>query len=190
MAGSLRSARLDDYFQRTITMNEPNTAVVQVTYMELRESPAPPIERRGVERIARERLSLTEYLTLYRNVGEPLRWDQRLRMPEAELGALLDGGLLSIYVLRNLQDHALGFCEFDLSAFPEIELKNFGLIPAAQGGGLGPWLLTMALREVWRSGPKRIWLHTDSWDHPAAIRVYERAGFRAYDVRHEAPGML
>jgi hypothetical protein len=79
--------------------------------MELCESPAPPIERRGVERIARERLSLAEYLTLYRNVGEPLRWDQRLQMPEAELGALLDGGSLGIYVLRNLQDHALGFCE-------------------------------------------------------------------------------
>jgi hypothetical protein len=45
-------------------------------------------------------------------------------MPEAELGALLDGGLLGIYVLRNLQDHALGFCEFDLSAFPEIEIEK------------------------------------------------------------------
>ena len=99
---------------------------MQVTYLELRESPASPIGRCGVERIGRECLSLSEYLTLYRNVGESLRWDQRLQMPEAELRALLDGGLLSIYVLRNLQDHALGFCEFDLGAFPEIELKNFG----------------------------------------------------------------
>ena len=170
--------------------NEPNTATVQVTYMELRESPAPPIERSGVERIARERLSLSDYLPLYRNVGGPLRWDQRLQMPEAELRALLDGGLLSIYVLRNLQGHALGFCEFDLSSFPEIELKNFGLVPGAQGGGLGPWLLMVSLHEAWKSSPTRIWLHTDSWDHPAAIRVYERAGFRVYEVRHEAPGML
>jgi len=173
-----------------LTMNERNTTTVQVTYMELHESPAPPIERCGVERIARERLSLSDYLMLYRNVGEPLRWDQRLQMPEAELRALLDGDLLSIYVLRNLQGHALGFCEFDLSALPEIELKNFGLISAAQGSGLGPWLLTVALHAVWRSNPKRIWLHTDSWDHPAAIRVYKRAGFRVYEVRREAPGML
>jgi len=171
-------------------MNESNTATVQVTYMELLESPAPAIERCGVERIAREHLSLSDYLTLYRNVGESLRWDQRLRMPEAELRALLDGGLLSIYVLRDSRDLALGFCEFDLSAFPEIELRNFGLIPAAQGSGLGPWLLTVALHEVWQSSPKRIWLHTDTWDHPAAIRVYKRAGFGVYDVRHEAPGML
>jgi GNAT superfamily N-acetyltransferase len=111
-------------------------------------------------------------------------------MPESELRELLGGGLLSIYVLRNLPGHALGFCEFDLSAFPEIELKNFGLIPAAQGEGLGAWLLAVAVHEMWRSSPTRIWLHTDTWDHPAAIRVYERAGFRVYDVRDEAPGIL
>jgi GNAT superfamily N-acetyltransferase len=171
-------------------MNKQNTSTLQVTYMELRESPPPPTQRLDLERIAREWLSLSEYLTLYRNVGELLRWDQRLQMPEMDLRALLDSGLLSIYVLRNSQSHALGFCEFDLSAFPEIELKNFGLVPGAQGGGLGPWLLAVALHEVWQSSPTRIWLHTDTWDHPAAIRVYKRAGFRVYDVRHEAPGML
>jgi len=171
-------------------MNEPSTATVQVTYMELREPPAPPIDRCGSERIAREHLSLGDYLTLYRNVGEPLRWDQRLLMPEAELRELLEGKALNIYVLRDQQHYALGFCEFDRREFPEIELKNFGLVPGAQRRGLGPWLLKIALLQEWNSGAKRIWLHTDIWDHPAAIRVYERAGFLVYDVRHEAPGTL
>jgi GNAT superfamily N-acetyltransferase len=158
--------------------------------MELRGPPPPPIDRWGSERIAREQLSLPHYLSLYRNVGEPLRWDQRLLMPEAELRAQLEGKALNIYVLRDQQRNALGLCEFDRSEFPEIELKNFGLIPGAQRRGLGPWLLKIALLEEWKSGAKRIWLHTDSWDHPAAIRVYERAGFCVYDVLHEAPGML
>jgi GNAT superfamily N-acetyltransferase len=173
-----------------LTMNEPSTATVQVTYMELRWSPAPPIDRCGSERIAREHLFLRDYLTLYRNVGEPLRWDQRLLMPEAELRALLKGKALNIYVLRDQQRNALGLCEFDRREFPEIELKNFGLIPGAQRRGLGPWFLKIALLEEWNSGAKRIWLHTDTWDHPAAIRLYERTGFCVYDVRHEAPGML
>jgi GNAT superfamily N-acetyltransferase len=171
-------------------MNETNPSIVRVTYMELREAPPATRPRLGPERIARERLNRATYLDLYRRVGEPLRWDQRLRMPETELAALLDGGSLNIYVLRNVHGHALGFCEFDRSAFPEIELKNFGLIPEAQGGGLGPWLLLVALWEEWKSSPRRIWLHTDNWDHPAAIRVYERAGFRVYVVRDEAAGML
>jgi ribosomal protein S18 acetylase RimI-like enzyme len=171
-------------------MEEPDTSVLQVTYMELRESPLPPTQRFGPERAARESLSLWDYLALYRNVGESLRWDQRLLMPDAGLAALLEGGSLNIYVLRNGHGHALGFCEFDRGAFPEIELKNFGLIPEAQGHGLGPWLLSIALREEWQCSPTRIWLHTDTWDHPAAVRVYERAGFRVYAVRDEAATAL
>jgi ribosomal protein S18 acetylase RimI-like enzyme len=171
-------------------MDKTDTQIVRVTYLELRESPPPPSPRFGAERIVREPLALKEYLALYRNVGESLRWDQRLRMPEADLAALLEGGSLNIYVLRDALDHALGFCEFDRHAFPEVELKNFGLIPEAQGRGLGPWLLSVALREEWTEIPARIWLHTDTWDHPAAIRVYERAGFRVYAVRDEPSGPL
>lgn len=171
-------------------MSEPDPPILRVSYLEARLPPLQPPQRAGHERIAPERPSLDEYLALYRGVGEPLRWDQRLLLPEEELRALLGGDSLSIYVLRNAQGDPLGFCEFDRSAFPDIELKNFGLIPSAQGRGLGPWLLTVALHEEWKSNPRRIWLHTDTWDHPAAIPVYERAGFRVYEVRHEPPGML
>jgi ribosomal protein S18 acetylase RimI-like enzyme len=172
-------------------MSERDTSVVRVTYMEARQPPSiSRILRSRLDRIARERLSLSEYLGIYRSVGEPLRWDQRLTMPERQLRDLLDGDSLHIYVLRNSHGHAIGFCEFDRSAFPEIELKNFGLIPAAQGIGLGPSLLTVALNEEWKLSPKRIWLHTDTWDHPAAIRVYQGAGFHVYDTREEPPGLL
>jgi GNAT superfamily N-acetyltransferase len=171
-------------------MDEPDASIVRVTYLELREPPAPSTPRLGPERIARERLALGEYLALYRNVGESLRWDQRLRMPEADLAALLEGGSLNTYVLRDGLGHALGFCEFDRHAFPQVELKNFGLIPEAQGRGLGPWLLSVALNEEWTESPTRIWLHTDIWDHPAAIPVYERAGFRVYAVHDEPAGPL
>ncbi len=111
-------------------------------------------------------------------------------MPEAELASLLGSESLHVYALRNTAAEALGFCEFDRSTFPEIELKNFGLIAEAQGRALGPWLLSTALREEWMSGPTRIWLHTDTWDHPAAISVYQRAGFRVYATRDEDPGSL
>jgi GNAT superfamily N-acetyltransferase len=171
-------------------MNEPDISIVRVTYMELRKAPPPPTPRRGPERIVRERLSLQTYLALYRSVGEPLRWDQRLLMSEVQLAALLDSGSVDIYVLRDEDGRALGFCEFERGASPEIELKNFGLIPEAQGRGLGPWLLSVALCEEWKYSPVRIWLHTDAWDHPAAIGVYERAGLQVYAVREEAPGAL
>lgn len=122
-------------------------------------------------------------------MGEPLRWDQRLGMPGEELMRLLASQRSQIYVLRDAPGRALGLCEFERGS-ADIELKNFGLVPAAQGKGLGTWLLRTALHQEWQLRPERIWLHTDDWDHPAALRVYEGAGFQTYMIREEPPGDL
>jgi GNAT superfamily N-acetyltransferase len=158
---------------------------LRVTYLEQNEpAPQPPLYW-GSERVTLERLQRPSYLSMYCRVGEPLGWDQRLHLPAHELESLLGGGLLRIYVLRNVQGDALGFCEFDRTDFPQIDLKNFGLVTEAQGRGLGPWLLATALHGEWRANPDRIWLHTDTGDHPAALKIYQRAGFRVFDVRDE-----
>jgi len=163
---------------------------MQVTYLEQNAPAQSPALYWGSERIAVERMSRHDYLVLYRRVGAALGWDQRLSMPPAELEALLSDDRLQLHVLRDAGGDALGFCEFDRSRFPQIELKNFGLIPEAQGRGLGPWLLATALQAEWRTKPERIWLHTDTWDHPAAVQIYQRAGFRVFDVRDEPPESL
>lgn len=159
---------------------------VRVSYLELTHGPSPVRARLGQERISREKLRVSEYMELYRRIGEPLRWDQRLRMPRAELLRLLVSERSAIYVLRDDAGRALGFCEFERGV-ADSELKNFGLLPMARGNGLGSWLLRTALHCEWESRPGRIWLHTDNWDHPAAIHVYESAGFRVYQVAQEPP---
>ena len=159
--------------------------MLRVTYLEQSEPAPPPGLYWGSERVVIERMTRQDYLALYQRVGAPLRWDRRIMMPTAELDALLAGGSLHIYVLRDLKDEALGFCEFDRLDFPQLELTHFGLVPEAQGRGLGPWLLATALQGEWRTNPDRIWLHTDTWDHRAAVQIYERAGFRVTDVRDE-----
>ncbi len=168
----------------------PPQTVLRVTYLEQSEPANPPALYWGSERVAVERMTREAYLALYRRVGGPLGWDQRSSMPAAQIGTLLADGSLRIYVLRDLHGETIGFCEFDRSRFPQIELKNFGLVPEAQGRGLGPWLLATALQGEWRSNPDRIWLHTDNWDHPAAVHIYQKAGFRVFDVRDEPAGPL
>jgi GNAT superfamily N-acetyltransferase len=163
---------------------------VRVSYLELTEVPVPIPARGGKDRIRIEKLAVDEYLRLYENVGKPLRWDQRLKMPRADLERLLQSDRSQIFVLRDAEDRALGFCEFERNDSPGVELKNFGLVPSAHGNGLGTWLLLTALHHEWELHPRRIWLHTDNWDHPAALHVYERAGFRVYAVRDEPPGDL
>ena len=162
---------------------------VRVSYLELTRPPPPPDDRSHAERIAVEKLPPDDYLDLYRRVGEPLRWDQRLKMPRIELASLLASTRSQIYVLRNETTQAIGFCEFERDP-PEIELKNFGLVPSAQGKGLGSFLLRTALHEEWQLRPQRIWLHTDNWDHPAALKLYEALGFQTYLVRDEPPANL
>lgn len=112
-------------------------ATVLVSYLELTQTPAPIPERAGEDRILRERLRVSEYLELYQRVGQPLRWDQRLRMPRSELLVLPESERSQVYILRDGHDQALGFCEFERS-LPDIELKNFGLVLTARGRGLGP----------------------------------------------------
>ncbi len=157
-------------------------ALLRVTYLQLTRQPPPP-PHDGDERVAVERLAADGYLALYRRVGGPWRWDERLRMPPTQLGVLRADARVHLHVLRAATGEALGFCEFDHRGFPDVEIANFGLIPEAQGRGLGPYLLLTALQREWASRPGRIWLHTDTWDHPAAERVYQRAGFEVYDVR-------
>ncbi len=172
------------YHDGNLSLNDPKRVMLRVTYLEMLAPPPPPSYTEA-DKVVLERLDVHSYLALYRRVGDPLGWDTRLKLDEAELSELLSGDRLRIYVLRDSSGAALGFCEFDCAAFPQIELKNFGLVPDAQGRGLGPWLLAVALQEQWNTKPSRIWLHTDTLDHPAAKQVYEKAGFKVYDVRDE-----
>ena len=157
-----------------------------VTYMEMLAPPqGVPLASVLPDAVAaRERLDLSSYLDLYRAVGGPVQWDQRLRMPEADLEMLLASASTHIHVLR-VDGKAAGFCEFNNVGEAAIELVHFGLVPAFQGRRLGPFLLDRALRAAWSHGPQRLWLHTDTYDHPAAQSVYGRAGFRGYAERIE-----
>ena len=134
--------------------------------------------------VARETLDIADYISLYRAVGEPVQWDQRLRMPAGDLERLLASPSTHIHVLR-VDGEAAGLCEFNGVGQPDVELTHFGLIPAFQGRKLGPFLLDQSLRAVWAQGPERLWLHTDTFDHPGAQSVYRRAGFRQYAQRIE-----
>ena len=113
-----------------------------VTYLDMTAPPSGPALASPVATatIGRENLSLAAYLDLYRAVGEPLDWDQRLRMPAAELSALLAHPSTWLNVLR-VDGTAAGFCEFNGVGEPVVELVHFGLVAAFQGRRLGPYLL-------------------------------------------------
>ncbi len=73
-----------------------------------------------------------------------------------------------------------GFAELDRRAEPDIELAYFGLVPEFIGRGLSNYLLSAALDIAWSHEPKRVWVHTNTLDHPRALALYQRLGFQPY----------
>jgi GNAT superfamily N-acetyltransferase len=61
-----------------------------------------------------------------------------------------------------------------------VEIAYFGLLQEFIGRGLGKYLLTEAVREAWRTGARRVWLHTCTLDGEAALPNYKARGFKPF----------
>jgi GNAT superfamily N-acetyltransferase len=68
---------------------------------------------------------------------------------------------------------------FELRRQPDgaVEIAYFGLLPEFIGRGLGKFLLSEATRRAWELGATRVWLHTNTLDHAAALPNYLARGF-------------
>lgn len=139
--------------------------------------------------VSRETLSAEEYLPLYQKIGGPVGWDLRLKLSMQELSTILTSKESRCFVLRQANE-AAGFCEVNLASTGDTELLHFGLVPKFLGQGLSLPFLQLILRRVFAEGAKRIWLHTDEQDSPAAQKVYSKAGFSVYDSKFMDPTPL
>ena len=58
--------------------------------------------------------------------------------------------------------------------------RSSGSAPSEIGTGAARWLMDRTPCCCLRAGPRRVWLHTCTFDHPAAVPFYLRAGFRPF----------
>ena len=98
------------------------------------------------------------------------------------LAAQIHKPTIEIFVLY-VRGVPAGFFELDTAAARETKLCYFGLIPDFIGRRLGPYLLQAAIDRAWSRPIDRFWLHTSTFDHPKALRVYQRARFVVYARR-------
>lgn len=154
---------------------------VTVHYLEMlepvqRHCPAPQSD---LAVIREPKPSLEFYRSLYNAVGEDYRWLSRRKLADAELLAIIHDPLVETHLLQ-VAGSTAGFAELDFRVASEIEIVQFGLLPQFIGRGLGKWFLNRILEDCWSRGPNRVWLHTCTFDHPAALPNYQQAGFRLY----------
>jgi GNAT superfamily N-acetyltransferase len=151
-----------------------------VTHLEMTARPAPRPDPAGAWSLRRvEKPPLDWFRDLYLRVGEEWLWFSRTRMPDAELSARLHSPQLEVYALVD-DGRDEGLLELDFREPGQCEIGMFGLTARLVGTGAGRWLMNRALELAWSRPVSRIWLHTCSFDHPAALPFYQRSGFRAF----------
>ncbi|WP_244493764.1 N-acetyltransferase [Aureimonas sp. AU4] len=127
---------------------------------------------------ARPGIDVETYLGLYRHVGADHLWFSRLYMSRDELAAILASPRTEVYAYRvGARDE--GILELDFAEAGACEIKYFGVARSLQGTGAARRLMNFALSRAFAAeGVRRVWLHTNTIDHPRALDFYRRTGFR------------
>jgi GNAT superfamily N-acetyltransferase len=163
-------------------MAEPRQLTDTITYLEMLAKPQRvPLPAPAVKHalLRAEPCTVSFYRYLYNCVGERWLWylrrewdDERLRRwlarPEIEVSVLHVGGVPA------------GYFELERAPSGDTELCYFGLIPDFIGRRLGGFFLQAAVDSAWTGATQRLWVHTCTYDHPRALGLYQRTGFRVY----------
>ena len=153
-------------------------AVVTHLEMTARPSPRPDPDRAWTLRRV-ETPPLDWFRDLYRRIGEEWLWVSQIRMTDAELAAHLHSPQLEVYALVDDEGDE-GLLELDFRWDGQCEIVMFGVTAKLVGTGAGRWLMNRALEMAWSRPIERLWLHTCTFDHPAALAFYQRSGFRPF----------
>jgi GNAT superfamily N-acetyltransferase len=157
-------------------------ATAERTYLEMRTPGAlqPAVLDDPAIRIEQAELCTPAlYRFLYGEVGRRYHWVDRLGWTDVQIRTHLESGRVSIW-LMTVRGTPAGYFELRRDDEDAMEIAYFGLFEEFTGRGLGAHLLTRAVEQAWRMTSSRVWLHTCSLDHPAALPNYVRRGFTPY----------
>lgn len=141
-------------------------------------SRAPRPQPVGAQVLRPAKLTPAFYRYLYNAVGSTWHWHDRRDLSCETLALLIAASGVEVYVLY-VEGAPAGYVEFQIEDH-QVKIVYFGLIPDFIGQGLGGFFLDWAVREAWSKGVSRVWLHTCSLDHKAALSNYLRAGFEVF----------
>ena len=152
-----------------------------VYYLEMLSPPADfrAAPREGLSVVHLPAPDVPFYREIYNAVGEPFHWLSRRQMSDQALAEMLTDPRMEMHVLQ-VDGARAGFAELDRRHPNEIELVQFGLTSPFIGRGLGKWFLEWTIDKAWSYRPERLWLHTCTLDHPAALPNYLKRGFALY----------
>jgi GNAT superfamily N-acetyltransferase len=151
-----------------------------VTYLALDAPPdAVPAGRPDLKLVRITAPSVRRYRNLVGRIGDRWLWGSRAAMRDAEILAMLTTAGNQLHVLLE-EDAEIGIVELHGDGPGSVEVNLFGVVPEATGTGAARWMMLEALRQAFVAPVRRVWLHTCTFDHPAALRFYQGLGFRPW----------
>jgi GNAT superfamily N-acetyltransferase len=141
---------------------------------ELRPAPPPRTDRHlSVAKVDPPRGGTSRWF--YEHVGRHHAWTDNLGRTDGDWQAWAE--TVETWV-ATIDDRNAGYYELRQD-HGSVEVAYFGLLPHAQGIGLGGYLLTHALTRAFELAP-RAWLHTCTLDSPRALPNYQARGLRPF----------
>ncbi|MHA0318177.1 GNAT family N-acetyltransferase [Sphingomonas melonis] len=162
-----------------IPVDDGDLATIVTTLEMTRRPPLRPLPASPLRLVRWATPEPEKYRTLFRRVGGPWLWYSRLAMDDAALTAIVHDAGVEVYAVTDRAGIEVGLLELDLRHAGACELSYFGLVPELAGRGHGGWLMAEAIARCWRPGVTRVWVHTCTLDHPAALGFYRKQGFVA-----------
>jgi GNAT superfamily N-acetyltransferase len=151
---------------------------VRVTFLEMHEQPdsvVPAAYAMHFKQLPKP-VPVNEYRNYYYGVGKQWYWLDRMVMEDAALYEKINAPHVDIFVLY-IEDQPAGFAEF-VQEKEYVEILYFGLLPDFIGKGYGQYFLQTVIQKAWSYNPQHIQLNTCTLDHPNALNVYKKAGFK------------
>ncbi|WNO59977.1 GNAT family N-acetyltransferase [Rheinheimera sp. MMS21-TC3] len=161
----------------TPKVNKSNETLVTTWYLDYQGPALNPVTwPTGVQLVEAEIVCPELNQFFFRTVGGPWRWYSRLNWSYQQWRTYLEQQQVRTWLLWNKGTPA-GYIELVKHQDNSVEIMFFGLLPQFVGQGLGKKLAQQAvyLANAWQA--TKVWLHTCSADHPAALHNYQKVGF-------------
>lgn len=116
------------------------------------------------------------FYKLYDAVGKNYNWEDRHAINEDKLYEIINRPSTHIYTLMD-NEQAVGYTEI-AEENDYTEIMHFGLFPNNVGKGYGSIFLKKVIEKAWSLQPQWVQLNTCTLDHPRALDLYQKNGFK------------
>ena len=137
-----------------------------------------PSNNLNIKLIEKPNFQLNKFF--YKEIGKKHSWIDRLSWTEKNWIKYVTSPDVKTYVLKE-DLNLVGYFEHIFhNEKNDCEIAYFGVLEEFIGKKYGGYLLSEAIKESFRLGARRVWVHTCSLDHKHALENYKSRGMKIF----------